>query len=335
MGLGFSGALVLLLALPVLLWMVWSGARRREHLAQAFHATPPARWRGPARMVLVAVFLGSIAIAAAKPFVWSGKGGDFLLVTDVSRSMEARYSCAEPTFLDRAKTTMRRIIDELPEGRFAIVAADRLTFPISPLTYDRAYLDEVIENGLFVGMTYEATGTDLGNALATVAQKKRDLPDVYGGVNQIVLLSDGHVEGDYARSLRGPLEALNDQGIRVVAVAVGNRSETPIVGGGRERCSDVYLASGGRRVTIPMRTDILQHIAEQTGGLLATEAGVDEIVAFLRAEGLTEIGAEGVGRQRRDVSPVFVALATVGFLGLVLLQADLRSAIHRRRRSMT
>ena len=129
-----------------------------------------------ARYILAGLFFGSMTMVAARPYIESGRTGDLLFLVDVSRSMHARHSCGDMTFLDRAKNVMSDVLVGVPEARFGIFAFDRFAFPITHLTRDRTYLYEVIEQGVHVGLTFEATRTELANALSVVAMKKARFP---------------------------------------------------------------------------------------------------------------------------------------------------------------
>ena len=333
MGFAFPEALLLLLALPLLLWRLIGGDRQARQVVTAFRSQPPGRWFFAARLVLVTVLLGSLVLLAARPYVQSPNTGDYLIVTDVSRSMNARFTCDEPTFLDRAKRVMRTVLNGVPEGKFGIVAADRFAFPISQMTYDHSYLDQVIDHGLFVGMTYVATGTDIGNALSVVADKKAALPDTFGNVKHIVFLSDGHIEGDYRRSLELPLAKLVEADIQVATVAIGNSGDTPIPTGEGESCTGDLTRVSGEVVAIPTRWDILQYIAEETRGQYFAETEAEPLVQYLREEGLTRFDASATGGEGRRIylDTMLLGPATVALLGLLLLRANFWSWPGRRR----
>jgi hypothetical protein len=326
MHLALPEALFLLLLLPPLLWVLSRGDRRAEEVARALKSIPPPKWHSVARLVLVTVFLSSLVLIGAGPYFQRHNTGSFLFVNDVSRSMNARFVCDEATFLDRSKQVMRMVLKGIPEGQFGVLAFDRFAFPVSQMTYDHSYLDEMIENGLYVGLTYQATGTDLANALSVIADKKQKLPELYGKVTHAVLLSDGHIDGDYRRALRKGIDQLTEAQIRVVAVGIGNPGETPIpLREGRE-CNAEYIEVSGRRVTIPRRDDILRYISAETQGAYFEEDEGSSLVQYLRREGLTKVDddVEVSTRQRQDIGWYFLISATVALFGLLLHQTNAR-----------
>ena len=321
MGFAFPEAFILIAVVAPLLWVLWRGDRQAQSALSALHARAPGRWHFISRAMLVALFIASLVAIGARPYTESRRTGDFLFLVDVSRSMNARYSCGEPTFLDRSKNVMREVIAKVPEGKFGIVAFDRLAIPITQMTYDRAYLEEVIEHGLFVGLTYQSTATKIGNALSVVAGKKNRLPEIYGNVSQVILLSDGHVGSSYQRRFQKAFEALRNTGIKVLTVGIGNPGETPIPArapGGA--CTRELASAEGETVLIPLRDDILTFIAAGTRGKYFGEGATGALVKFLRENGLRKI-ARGSGldkQQRRDASFWFLVLGTLAAFGLFM-----------------
>lgn len=296
---------------------VWQSGRFARATAATFGGVPARPgWYG-LRLVLAAVGLLALAVVAARPHVAYNEGGRYLFVVDVSRSMQARFSCSEPTFLERAKNVMRGIVAALPQAEFGIVAFDRFAFPVTQMTGDRAYLADVIEHGLYVGLMLEATRTEIANALTVVADKRERLPDIYGDVTEVILLSDGHVEGAWQRRLAGPVARLAAAGVRVSAVGIGNPEPTPVTDFRDGRCDSRHIEVNGSRVLIPLRGDVLRFIAAGTAGSFFGEAETEELVAALEAA----LGPAGdaTGRARRSVSGVFVAIAAFAFLGFVYL----------------
>lgn len=319
----FPEAFLLLLVLPPLLWVLGRGHRRARQIAQVLKSRPPQRWRLVSRIVLVCVFIASLAVVGARPYREPGRTGDFVFLVDVSRSMTARHSCGEPTFLDRAKGVMRRVLAGVPDGRFGIIAFDRYAFPVTQMTFDRAYLEEVIEHGLFVGLFFEATATNIENALSVVAKKKSKLPEIYGNVKQVVLLSDGHVEGAYQRRLRQAFQDVLDADIQILAVGIGNPGKTPIPRMEGGECAGRFLEARGEAIGVPLRDDILKFIAGEARGQYFGEGEVGELIRFLQEEGLSEVpeGTDFGETQRRDIGWIFLISATLALFGMLALSA--------------
>lgn len=323
----FIQALLLLVLLPPLFLIMRSGQRRTAQMAVLYRAYAPQQAFYRLRYVLAGLFFGSMSMVAARPYIESGRTADVLFLIDVSRSMHARHSCGDLTFLDRAKNIMRDVLNGVPEARFGIVAFDRFAFPITHLTRDRTYLNEVIDNGVHVGLTFEATRTEIANALSVMAMKKTRLPEIYSNVNTVIMLSDGHIDGDYTRSLRQPLQQLRDAGIRMLTVGVGNPGETPVLTIEREQCVQEFIELDGNVVKIPLRDDILKFIASESGGRYFAEGDTEGLLNELRA-GLAQVddttASAATGRHRRDISPVFLLIGTVALFGLLLTGSGVR-----------
>jgi hypothetical protein len=314
-----------LLLLPLLAavvgYVMVSGARRRRETGSILKAVVPAPGYFHTRLALAALFALAATVVAARPYVAYTKTADFLFVVDVSRSMQARFSCSEPTFLERGKRMIRQTVGALPEARFGIVAFDRFAFPVTQLTGDREYLVDVVDNGLYVGLMLEATQTEIANALSVVADKIERLPGVYGGVKHLVLLSDGHVSGAYARRFQEPLRRLGEAGVGISAVGIGNPQATPVLVADDGRCTGAPIEIDGERVLIPLRDDVLKHIATESGGGYYSEREPDRLVAALRAELEPALREDGSGGSRRDVGALFAGISALALLGFVYMPA--------------
>lgn len=325
----FPAALIgLLLLIPVAIAMRLSGRRTRE-AAAAFKGTPPEPSYFAIRTVSACVFFAAIIVVVARPYVAYERSAKFVFIVDVSRSMQARFSCSEPTFLGRAKKVIGETIDAIPEAEVGLFAFERFAFPVSHMTTDRAYLRDVIEHGMYVGLMLNATKTEIANALSVVAEKRQRLPDIYGGVTHVVLLSDGHVSGNYRSRLEAPLAILGAGEVRVSTVGIGNRAETPIADNSAGHCINQHLEVGGDKVMIPLRADILKYIATQGGGDYFTENETDRLIQTLRAELKRKptVGSD-TAAPHRDVSTVFIAIATLALLFWLHLPANVPRMPH-------
>lgn len=323
MGFVHPWVFILLLAILPLLWVLRRSELLTRRIVQLFKSAPPSSRYFRLRYALAGLFTASLLLAGAGPYVEPGRTADYLFLVDTSRSMHARNSCDEPTFLDRAKNVMQDVMTGVSEARYGIVAFDRLAFPITQLTYNHAYLDSVIENALFVGMTYRATDTDLLNALGAVAAKKQAMPDLYGNVKYVILLSDGHLDDEeWRQNLEQPLKDLQAAGITLLVVGIGNPVETPVpLMEPDEVCTDTLAEVNGNVVRIPLRSDILQTVATGTQGEYFEEGQTGELIDYLRNHTLVDVtGQEKFGeQQRKNISWVFLFPATAALFGLFLL----------------
>ena len=323
MSFAFDEALFALVLLVPVVLVLRRAARLSRATAAAFGARPLSPAYFPMRLVFACAFVASLVAVAARPYVAYERSGNLLFVVDVSRRMHARYSCSEPTFLDRAKSVLRVTVDAIPEARIGLFAFDRFAFPVTQLTTDRAYIRDVIEHGLYVGLMLEATQTEIGNALDVVAAKRERLPEIYGSVSHVVLLSDGHVGGDFRRRLQSPIDKLRAADVKVSTVGIGNPGETPITVTEGGQCVSRHIEVNADKVMIPMRADILKYIATGTGGSYFSEKETARLVETLRdeLEFMEPSGENTVERPRRDISGVFLAIALVSVLAYIYLPA--------------
>lgn len=318
----FPAAFLGLLALLPVFIVLRRSSRWTQETAATFRGRAPAGWYFTVRLVLACLFTTALTAVAARPYVAYDKTASFVFAIDESRSMQARFSCSEPTFLVRAKDVLRETISAIPEARVSLFAFDRFAFPVTQLTTDREYLFDVIEHGIYTGLMLQATQTEIANALNVIAAKRERLPDTYGDISHVIVLSDGYVGGDYRRRLQVPLATLREAGVKVSTVGIGNAAETPIADSEGGRCIGRHIEMNGDKVMIPLRADVLKFIASETGGSYYTEKETERLVDSLRA-GLTyrvssDAAAPG---PRRDVSGAFLALATFALLGYLYVPA--------------
>lgn len=321
MGFDLPEVFLSLLILPPLLFVLVRGMGRTARVARMFRGSPPSRAYTSIKVGALILFIGSLVTAAARPYIEPRVTGEYLFLTDVSRSMLARNYCSEPTMLERAKDVMHRVMTAVPEGRFGVMVFARLAFPVTQMTYDHAYLHDAIDNGVNVGMIFEATATGLPNALSTAARKKENFPELYGNIRYVILLSDGHMEGDWRPEMEQAISELQGADITVLAVGIGNPGETPVPRQRNGECVDDYLEVNGRVLRIPLRDDLLKYIATETGGEYFGEGAVGELVVFLRDQTLTAVPDDAVfdETQRLDASWAFMLTATLALFVFLLI----------------
>lgn len=321
MGFRFPEAFIALLILAPLLWQAWRGQMRDRAVAAAFKSQPPGRIQAAGHLGCLAFFIAALVAVGARPYFVPAMTGNYLFVSDVSRSMEARQSCREPTLMQRSRQVMRQVVAGMPDAKFGIMAFERLAFPVTQMTYDHTYLSEVIEHGLFVGLIYERTATQFANVLTAVAQKKEKLPQIYGGVDYAIFVTDGNVNASEEGRFREAVARLNQAGIHLLIVGVGSAGGLPIPDVENGRCFDDTIKVDGKEVRIALRADILRTVANDTQGRYFGEGETGELVKFMREHTLHKAPAHTVfsAAQQRDAGWIFLALATVALFAMILL----------------
>jgi hypothetical protein len=323
MGFDYPWVLALIVIIVPLLWVFRKSGTITRAIVQKFHSAslPPRYFQ--LRNLCAGLFIIALLLAGAGPYTEPRQTADYLFVVDTSRSMQARNSCDEPTFLDRAKNVMFDVMEGVPEARFGVVAFDRLAFPVTQLTFDHSYLRTAISNAVFVGMTYRATDTDMFNALRLIAEKKQAMPELYGKVQYVVLLSDGHLdEDDWRQNMEQPLKDLLASGITLLVVGVGNPVDTPVpVTDMDDVCSPVLTEIDGKTIRIPLRKDIMQTIAAGGQGEYFDESTTGDLVNYLRERTLKEADehVQFGPEQRKNIGQMFLYPATLALAGLLLL----------------
>jgi hypothetical protein len=322
----FSQALWLFFILIPIFWILKRSKKRTLSVAAIYKGVPPEPWYFNLKIVLIIIFFSSLILIAARPYVESKRSGNYLFLIDVSRSMDARHTCGDLTFLNRSKNIMRKVLTDIPEARFGIVVFDRFAFPITQMTNNFEYLNEVIDEAIHIGMTFEATKTELANALRVIAEKKTKLPDIYGNVKKLILISDGFVSGDYRRRFSEPLSLLRNVGMEVMVVGIGNPGDTPIMSTDRNQCVNENIEMDGEVVLIQMRDDVLKFIAAETKGQFFAETDTEGLIQQLRSglDIVDEDNGSSIARHRNDISSIFLIMASLSLFGLIALGANLR-----------
>ena len=322
----FPEAFYLLVVFVPIFIILRKWQRRTKYVLDIFKSAPVHSSYYILRAVCLFTFMGSLIAITAKPYSQLKSTADFVFLVDVSRSMQARISCDLPSYLDRAKVVMNNVISGIPEGRFGIFAFERLTFPITQMTYDHDYLESVIKYGIYDSLIYDRTDTRIGTALSILSRKKSDLPDIYGNVKYAVLLTDGYFEGDYRKFLAEPLAQLEKANITIIPVGIGDAKAAPIPIKNEGKCVNKFIVKEGNRIEIPLKTEVLEYIASSTKGKYFGEIEMDGLIRFLRTNGLQKrlVNSFTSDRQKTDMSWIFLVLATISLFGYVAMQMDVR-----------
>ena len=224
--------LLLLSAIPVI-GVIWLWLFRRSLQRLALLIAPalqdklmPARPKATfyVQFVLVLTGLTFLAFAAARP-QWGRKdekvftrGRNLVIALDVSRSMLA--ADVHPNRLERAKTDIMDLIEDLKGDRAALLAFRSKGSLLCPLTTDYAFLRQALD-----GVSPESAPrgeTDLGDAVRKSLEALDPALDEY---NAILLISDGEdLKGD---ALAAAAEAAK-RNIPIFTVGIGDTAGTTI-----------------------------------------------------------------------------------------------------------
>ncbi|MBX3389800.1 MAG: VWA domain-containing protein [Phycisphaeraceae bacterium] len=260
---GSPAAILLLVAVPFVVALLWFGFERARRGLLTFAGTTPQNSKpGVARaglkIALVAAGLSSLMLALARPQAdpveetVNVRGRDVVFILDVSRSMLSRD--AVPNRLARAKLWINDLVNTLQGDRVGLVAFAGAAVVKCPLTLDygffRMALDELSPASVPRG------GTLIGDAI------RKAMSDVFepgpGRYRDIVLITDGEDQGSF------PAEAAKqaaEQGVRLIVIGIGSEIEGAPVPAG-EKSDTRYLEYQGERVRSRLDETTLAKIAE-------------------------------------------------------------------------
>jgi len=275
---------------------------------------------------LVIVALGCLIIAAARPRFGvyfekvAQRGVDLFVLLDVSRSMTAEDIA--PNRLERAKSDIRDLLEELPGDRVGLIAFAGKPVVKVPLTTDQGFFLNVLEE--INTRSAPRGGTCIGDAIRKAIEsmgERRNRDQV------LVLITDGEDHDSF------PLEAAKqaaERGIKIFTVGLGDVKE-----GGRVPIRDEsgklhYLKdNANQEVWSKMNKDLLEKIALQTGAACIPAGTSAYDLGKIYEDHLAKLahGELNVEKRRRyrDQFQVFLCL------GVVLLMLDMAIPAYNRK----
>ncbi len=244
----------------------WASRAIEPRLRSGSRPRPPL-WAA----ILLAVTTLGIVLALARPR-WGEsiekidqRGVDIVFVLDTSASMAA-YDVL-PSRIWLGQSLVRRMAQQLPGNRVALVQAEGVGVVMAPLTVDVAVLDlllDAVEPG-----SLPLPGTQFAPALRKAIAL---FPAGHDKQRVVVLLSDGE---DHDEEVTPVLGELTEAGIVVHTVGVGTTQGAPVPVAGRE--GEFKRTTGGEVVISRLQPDVLENLAQATGGvyLEASNANAD------------------------------------------------------------
>ena len=244
----------------------WASRAIEPRLRSGSRPRPPL-W---AAILLGLATLG-IVLALARPR-WGEsiekveqRGVDIVFLLDTSASM-GTYDVL-PSRIWLAQSLVRRMAQELPGNRVALVQAEGVGVVMAPLTVDIAVLDlllDAVEPG-----SLPLPGTQFAPAIARAIAL---FPAGHDKQRVMVLLSDGE---DHDENLAPVIDQLVEAGIVMHTIGVGTTQGAPVPLAGKE--GEFKRAAGGEVVISRLRPAVLEKLAKATGGtyLEASNANAD------------------------------------------------------------
>ncbi|MFT5467569.1 MAG: Ca-activated chloride channel family protein [Verrucomicrobiales bacterium] len=261
----------LLWLLPVLVLIFVFAAARRRRALNAFvesglldririTASPVRRnWKA----ILILLGVAFLVFGVARPG-WNPKptkvdrtGRDVVFLIDVSRSMLAEDLA--PNRLERAKLAISDAVGKLAGDRVGLVVFGGTSVVQCPLTLDYGFfqmrLDGVSPNSISRG------GTMIGDSI------RRVLADVFDDqvkeFKDIVLITDGE---DHESFPVQAAEAAGEQGVRLIAIGLGDENEGRRIPITDERGNKTFLTYNGQEVWTRLDANTLRKMVNSTPG---------------------------------------------------------------------
>ena len=272
MNLGNERALWFLFAVPIViipayLWCFWRKARALHILAgsemlKQINTSVSIKKQVLKAFLLTAAFV-SIVVALTepkwnpKPLQIKRKGRDVVILLDTSRSMLAED--ITPSRLERAKIAIGDLLEKLQGDRIAIVTFAGSSTIKCPLTQDYAFVRMALAD-----ISTESTsrgGTMIGDAVRKAVEEVFDRQS--REYRDVILITDGEDHDSF------PLQAAEKaakEGIRIIAVGLGNENEgarIPVTGPNGEK---TFLTYEGREVWSKLDADTLRKVVYATPG---------------------------------------------------------------------
>lgn len=317
----------LFLLIPLaIVWLVWKRNQQSATLKmsslQGFKGTESLLAKlKPGLDVLRLLALSLLIVAMARPRTVdisnktkTTKGIDIVLAIDVSGSMLARD--LKPDRMQALKKLAADFVDERPNDRIGLVVYASEAYTKSPVTSDKAIIQEAIGSIKYDNVLQDGTGIGMG--LATAVNR---LKDSKAKSKVVILMTDGvnnagFIEPDTASDIA------QQYGIKVYTIGIGTNgmAESPYA-----------LGPNGQLIFRMMKVEIdeqmMKSIARKTGGKYFRATSNDklaQIYSEINKLETTEIEELKFYDYDEKFRP-FVLLA--GFL--LLLEIGLRNTVYR------
>lgn len=261
-------------------------------------------------LLLIAFVLGILAaINPRRPGTSSSverKGIDIAIALDVSKSMLA--ADLAPSRLERAKQFIRKLMDEMPNDRIALILFAGKAYMQMPLTADHGAAQ------LFVSSAgpdvVPQQGTVISDALRMSARVFNTEEKRYSAV---ILISDGE---DHDNDAAGTASSLSEQGMMINTVGLGSTEGSVIID---PATGSNKTDESGNTVISKLNEELLKKIAGNANGVYIHLQSSDEAVKLLKKQ-LSQIDSKAYsGLSGMNFSNYFIWLAA-GMLLLLLIE---------------
>ncbi|TBX71144.1 VWA domain-containing protein [Flavobacterium silvisoli] len=256
----------LFLLLPVaIVWFIW---KRKEQTAtlkissvKGFKTQKSLLAKlKPFLFVLRLLALSSLIVAMARPRkvdissqTKSTKGIDIVMAIDVSGSMLAKD--LKPNRMEALKKVAENFVEGRPNDRIGIVVYAAEAYTKTPVTSDKAIVQDAIQSIKYDNVLQDGTGIGMGlttaiNRLKESKAKSKVIILMTDGVNNA-----GFIEPETASQIA------KEYGIKVYTIGIGTNGDALF--------PYAYAPGGGflfRMMPVEIDVSLLQTIAKNTGG---------------------------------------------------------------------
>ncbi len=265
--------------------------------------------------------LSSLIIAMARPRkvdissqTKSTKGIDIVMAIDVSGSMLAKD--LKPNRMEALKKVAENFVIGRPNDRIGIVVYASEAYTKTPVTSDKAIVQEAIQSIQYSNVLQDGTGIGMG--LTTAVNR---LKDSKAKSKVIILLTDGVNNAGFIEPETAS-QIAKEYGIKVYTIGIGTN--------GNAMFPYAFAPGGGflfRMMPVEIDVNLLQTIARNTGGKYfraSSNSKLESIYAEINKLETTEIQELKFYDYDEKYRP-FVWIAGI----LVLLEFGLRNTIYR------
>jgi Ca-activated chloride channel family protein len=317
----------LFLLLPaVVLWQLWKSKQQSPTLKissiKGFKAQKSLLAKlKPFLFVFRLLALSSLIIAMARPRkvdissqTKSTKGIDIVMAIDVSGSMLAKD--LKPNRMEALKKVAENFVEGRPNDRIGIVVYASEAYTKTPVTSDKAIIQEAIQSIKYDNVLQDGTGIGMG--LTTAVNR---LKDSKAKSKVIILLTDGVNNAGFIEPETAS-QIAREYGIKVYTIGIGTN--------GNAMFPYAYAPNGGflfRMMPVEIDVNLLQTIAKNTGGKYfraSSNSKLESIYKEINKLETTEI-QELKFYDYDEKYRLFVWIAGI----LVLIEFGLRNTVYR------
>jgi Ca-activated chloride channel homolog len=316
----------LFLMLPVAIaWLFWKRKEATATLKMSSIKGFSSTWKTKLKSFLFVfriLALSSLIIAMARPRTVdissqtkSTKGVDIVMAIDVSGSMLAKD--LKPNRMEALKKVASNFVEGRPNDRIGIVLYAAEAYTKTPVTSDKAIVEEAIRSIEYSQVLQDGTGIGMG--LTTAVNR---LKDSKAKSKVIILLTDGVNNSGFIEPETAS-QIAKDFGIKVYTIGIGTN--------GMAEFPYAYAPNGKgflfKMMPVEIDVNLLQTIAKNTGGKYfraTSNSKLEEIYKEINKLETTEIQELKFYDYDEKFRP-FVWIAGI----LILIEFGLRNTIFK------